>query len=144
MFVHLRLHSEFSIVDGAVRIPAAVKAAAAAGQGALALTDLNNMFGAVKFYKKARAAGVKPLLGAEVMLKDWPGATRDPAAAHGPNAQAAPKILLLAQNDRGYLNLCEGHVIAIQESRQFCEKRTRLRSKGLFPRRASDQSNNAL
>ena len=108
MFVHLRLHSEFSVVDGAVRIPAAVKAAAASQQGALALTDLNNMFGAVKFYKKARGAGVKPILGAEVMLQDWPGSPPESAHVVTPaSANVATKIVLLVQNHQGYLNLCE-------------------------------------
>jgi DNA polymerase-3 subunit alpha len=58
-FVHLRLHSEFSIVDGIVRIDDAVERAAADGMGALALTDLANVFGMVKFYRAARAAGLK-------------------------------------------------------------------------------------
>ena len=107
MFVHLRLHSEFSVVDGAVRIPAAVKAAAQSAQGALALTDLSNMFGALKFYNKARGVGVKPVLGAEVMLHDWPGFVPD--AGHGLPSQSAvpPKLVLLVQNHQGYLNLCE-------------------------------------
>ena len=56
-FVHLRLHSEFSIVDGTVRIDDAVAAAAADGMPALAITDLANVFGLVKFYKAARARG---------------------------------------------------------------------------------------
>ena len=106
MFVHLRLHTEFSVVDGTVRIDDVVAAAAADGQPALAITDLNNLFGGIKFYKGARGAGLKPVLGAEVMLQ---GLGTDAAAAPGagPNAQPMPRVLLLAQNREGYLNLCE-------------------------------------
>jgi len=69
MFVHLRLHTEFSVVDGTNRIDDSIAAAAAAGQPALAITDLNSMFGAIKFYKAARSGGVKPLIGAEIVLE---------------------------------------------------------------------------
>jgi len=62
MFVHLRLHTEFSVVDGTNRIDDVVAAAATDHQPALAITDLNNLFGAVKFYKAARGAGVKPVI----------------------------------------------------------------------------------
>jgi DNA polymerase III subunit alpha len=104
MFIHLRLHSEFSVVDGTVRIDDVVAAAAADGQPALALTDYNNLFGAIKFYKAARGAGVQPLLGAEVQLQDL-----GPPAAPGASVvhQALPRMLLLAQGRQGYLNLCE-------------------------------------
>src|SRR5690349_16330869 len=96
MFVHLRLHSEFSIVDGTNRIDEIVKAAAADGQPALAITDLNNLFGAIKFYKAARGAGVKPIIGAEIMLQ---GLGKDPAIIS--------RISVLVQSRLGYLNLCE-------------------------------------
>ncbi|MFN3492986.1 MAG: DNA polymerase III subunit alpha [Hydrogenophaga sp.] len=105
MFVHLRLHTEFSVVDGTNRIDDAVAAAAANRQPALAITDLSNLFGAVKFYKAARSAGVKPLLGAEVMLQ---GFTEDtPGAMPGSHQPAAPRVVLLVQDQQGYLNLCE-------------------------------------
>ena len=71
MFIHLRLHTEFSVVDGTNRIDEVVAAAIADGQPALAITDLNNLFGAIKFYKAARGAGVKPLISAEVVLKGF-------------------------------------------------------------------------
>ncbi|SEA13882.1 DNA polymerase III subunit alpha [Variovorax sp. YR216] len=96
MFVHLRLHTEFSVVDGTNRIDDVVKAAAADQQPALAITDLNNLFGGVKFYKEARGKGVKPVLGAEVVVE---GLGSDPAAL--------ARIVLLVQNKEGYLNLCE-------------------------------------
>ncbi len=96
MFVHLRLHTEFSVVDGTNRIDEVVQAAAADGQPALAITDLNNLFGAVKFYKQARGKGVKPLLGAEVCLE---GLGKDPAAV--------TRVVLLVQDQQGYLNLSE-------------------------------------
>src|SRR5258705_336697 len=67
-FVHLRLHSEFSITDGIVRIDEAVARAAADGMPALAITDLANVFGMIKFYKAARAAGVKPIIGCDVWI----------------------------------------------------------------------------
>ena len=76
-FVHLRAHTEFSVVDGTLRIDDAVAAAAADGQGALAITDLSNLFGAVKFYSAARRAGVKPIIGAEVCLAAEPGEKAD-------------------------------------------------------------------
>ncbi|TSE33883.1 DNA polymerase III subunit alpha [Tepidimonas charontis] len=106
MFVHLRLHTEFSIVDGTTRIDDAVARAAADGQPALAITDFNNLFGGIKFYKAARAAGVKPLLGAELQLAgldDAAGAVGVPATT----PQTPPRVLVLVQHHRGYLNLCE-------------------------------------
>ncbi len=105
MFTHLRLHTEFSVVDGTNRIDDVVAAAAADGQPALAITDLSNLFGGVKFYKEARAAGIKPILGAEVMLQGFTEET--PNAMPGAHQPAAPRVLLLVQDKQGYLNLSE-------------------------------------
>ena len=96
MFVHLRLHTEFSVVDGTNRIDETVTAAAADGQPALAITDLNNLFGGIKFYKEARARGVKPVIGAEVLLQGL-----------GKEGTQLSRLVLLVQNHQGYLNLCE-------------------------------------
>jgi DNA polymerase-3 subunit alpha len=94
MFVHLRLHTEFSVVDGTNRIDELAKAAAKDGQPALAITDLNNLFGAIKFYKEMRGKGVKPILGAEIFLEGEAGA-------------APSRLLVLVQGRQGYLNLSE-------------------------------------
>ena len=94
MFVHLRLHTEFSVVDGTNRIDEVAKAAARDGQPALAITDFNNLFGAIKFYKETRGKGVKPILGAEVLLE-------------GEGSAAPSRLIVLVQNRQGYLNLSE-------------------------------------
>ena len=96
MFVHLRLHTEFSIVDGTNRIDDIVKVAAKDAQPALAITDLSNLFGAIKFYKAARGKGIKPVIGAEIFLE---GLSQD--------AGVTSRVLLLVQNTQGYLNLSE-------------------------------------
>src|SRR4051794_28495854 len=96
MFVHLRLHTEFSVVDGTNRIADIVKAAAADQQPALGISDLSNLFGAIKFYKQGRGAGLKPVIGSEVMLQGF-----------APDDQAISRVVLLVQNHKGYLNLCE-------------------------------------
>src|SRR5574341_531469 len=67
-FLHLRLHSEYSISDGIVRIDDAVARAAEDGMPALALTDLGNAFGLVKFYQAARSQGIKPIIGCDLWL----------------------------------------------------------------------------
>ena len=67
-FVHLRLHSEYSVTDGIVRLGDALARAASDGMPALALTDLANVFGLVKFYSSARGKGIKPLLGSDVFI----------------------------------------------------------------------------
>jgi DNA polymerase-3 subunit alpha len=94
-FVHLRTHTEFSVVDGTLRVDDAVKAAAKDGQVAMAITDLSNLFGGIQFYNAARKKGVQPLLGADIWLE--------------PDAEARPasRLLLLVQDRTGYLNLCE-------------------------------------
>jgi DNA polymerase III subunit alpha len=94
-FVHLRLHSEFSITDGIVRIDEAVARAAADGMPALAITDLANVFGMIKFYKAARAAGVKPVIGCDVWITNE--SERD----------KPHRLLLLTQSRPGYLRLSE-------------------------------------
>ncbi len=94
-FVHLRLHSEYSVADGIVRIDDAVERAAADGMPALALTDAGNVFGMVKFYEAARAAGVKPVIGVDCWLQNE--ADRDKPF----------RILLLVASRAGYLHLCE-------------------------------------
>ena len=94
-FIHLRVHSEFSITDGVVRINDAVLEAQKDGMGALALTDLSNLFGLVRFYTAARSAGVKPIAGADV----WVTNVQDFDQPY--------RLLLLVQNHSGYLNLCQ-------------------------------------
>jgi len=96
MFVHLRLHTEYSVIDGTTRIAEVIKAAAADSQPALAITDLSNLFGAIKFYKEGRKRGVKPLIGAEVWLEGM-----------GKETGQLSRVLLLVQNHAGYLNLSE-------------------------------------
>jgi DNA polymerase III subunit alpha len=108
-FVHLRTHSEFSVVDGTLRVDDAAVAARADGQGALALTDLGNLFGAIKFYRACMSRGVKPILGADVWMEpavDPVGAATSTDAAAVPNDRAPTRLLLLAQDMRGYLTLC--------------------------------------
>ena len=73
MFIHLRTHTEYSVVDGMLRVDAAAAAARAAGQVALAITALSTLFGAVKHYKACRGKGVKPLIGADVWMEPIPG-----------------------------------------------------------------------
>ena len=94
-FVHLRLHSEYSVTDSVVRLDGAVAAAADDGMPALALTDLGNVFGLVKFYQAARQSGVKPVVGCEVWIEN--AAARD----------KPHRLLLLCQTRAGYRNLCE-------------------------------------
>ncbi|NJD35637.1 MAG: DNA polymerase III subunit alpha [Betaproteobacteria bacterium] len=96
-FVHLRLHSEYSITDGLTRIDEVIAQAAADGQPALAITDLANLFGMVKFYTAARGIGVKPIIGCDVWIGDDVADKND-----GP-----VRLLLLARNRAGYLRLCE-------------------------------------
>ena len=96
MFVHLRLHTEYSVVDSTCRIDDIVKAVAKDSQPALAITDLNNLFGAIKFYREARGKGVKPLIGTEIMLEGL-----------GADVTATSRMVLLVQNKQGYLNMSE-------------------------------------
>jgi DNA polymerase-3 subunit alpha len=88
------LHSEYSITDGILRVEEAVAKAAADGMPALALTDLSNLFGLVKFYQEARAKGVKPIIGCDAWVRNE--ADRDKPT----------RILLLCQSYAGYLRLC--------------------------------------
>ncbi len=94
-FIHLRLHSEYSISDGIVRLDDAVARALKDGMPALALTDLSNLFGLVKFYLGARKKGVKPILGCDVWVSNE--AERDRPS----------RVLLLVQNREGYRLLSE-------------------------------------
>jgi DNA polymerase-3 subunit alpha len=94
-FVHLRTHTEFSVVDGTLRVDDAASLARADAQVALAITDLNNLFGAVKFYTACRKQGVKPIIGADVLMEPDGG------------DKQATRLVLLVQNTQGYLNLSE-------------------------------------
>ena len=94
-FTHLRVHSEYSIVDGLVRIDDLVGAAAKDKQPALAVTDLANMFCMVRFYKAARGKGIKPIVGVDAWI------TNDD------NRDKPSRLLILAKNRTGYLQLCE-------------------------------------
>jgi DNA polymerase-3 subunit alpha len=90
-FVHLRLHTEYSLVDGTVRI----KAVAEAGMPAVAVTDQSNMFAMVKFYRAAMAAGVKPIIGVDMWLRN-------------PEQPTRPwRLVLLCKNREGYRHLTE-------------------------------------
>jgi DNA polymerase-3 subunit alpha len=91
-FVHLRVHTEFSLKDSVVRIPELVERVAALGMGAVAVTDQNNLFAMVKFYREALKRGVKPIIGADVLLR----------------SRAAPtRLTLLCKDPAGYQNVTD-------------------------------------
>ncbi len=94
-FVHLRVHSEYSITDSIVRLDGLVAAAIKDQQPAVALTDLCNTFGWIKFYKAARGKGLKPILGADVLI------------TNAKDRDRPFKALLLVRDRSGYLRLCE-------------------------------------
>lgn len=92
IFVHLHTHTEFSLSDGLLRLPSLIAKACEFGMPALAITDLNNLYGAVKFYQCAIEEGIKPIIGAEIDLLDADKAV-------------PPRLTLLCQNNTGYKNL---------------------------------------
>lgn len=89
-FVHLRLHTEYSLVDGLIRIKSLVKQVAAAGMPAVAVTDMSNLFALIKFYKAALGAGIKPIVGVEVWVR---------------RGDDSARLVLLCQNLTGYRHL---------------------------------------
>ncbi len=101
-FVHLHVHSEYSLLDGAIRIDRMIKKCLDLEMRSVALTDHGNMFGAVQFYEQATKAGIKPIIGSEIYVA--PGDRRDhsPFKDGGPNAY---HLVLLAMNEEGYKNL---------------------------------------
>jgi len=94
-FVHLRLHTEYSLLDGIVRVPELMAAVARANMPAVALTDQSNLFAMVKFYKEAQAAGVKPLIGVDVWIRE--AGERTPPS----------RLVFLCQNLVGYRHLTQ-------------------------------------
>ncbi|MGH8048829.1 MAG: DNA polymerase III subunit alpha [Chthoniobacterales bacterium] len=100
-FVHLHLHTEYSLLDGAIRTKDLMKRAVEYGMPAVAMTDHGNLFGAVEFYKNATEAGVKPIIGCEMYIS--PGSMHDKKASSG--KEAAYHFTVLAETDEGYRNL---------------------------------------
>src|SRR5579885_1474665 len=91
-FVHLRLHTEYSLIDSIVRVPALIEAVADAGMPAVAATDQCNLFAMVKFYRAALARGVKPVIGVDLLVRE-PGERQQPS-----------RLTLICQNQTGYHN----------------------------------------
>ena len=91
-FVHLHVHSEYSLVDGIIRVDELLDRSIGLGYHSVALTDLTNLFGLIEFYRSARSRGIKPIVGSEINV------------AKDKDSISAP-IVLLAMNKQGYINL---------------------------------------
>ena len=100
-FVHLHLHTEYSLLDGATRISTIADKAAALGQSAVAITDHGTMYGVVEFYNALRAKGIKPIIGCEVYV-----AARGRLSKEGKQDISGHHLILLCKNEVGYRNLC--------------------------------------
>ncbi|HEY6190107.1 MAG TPA: DNA polymerase III subunit alpha [Pyrinomonadaceae bacterium] len=102
-FVHLHLHTDFSLLDGAIQIKPLARRTAELGMDACAMTDHGNMFGAISFYNQMKAQGVKPIIGCETYITR--GNRKDRAGAAAPGEKANFHLILLAKNLAGYQNL---------------------------------------
>src|SRR3954453_6537727 len=97
-FTHLHLHTLYSLLDGAIRMPDLIKNVTAKGMKSVAVTDHGNMFGTIDFYSKAKAAGIKPIIGTEAYVAGAKGMEdRSERVGH--------HLILLAKNKEGYANL---------------------------------------
>ena len=99
-FVHLHVHTEYSLLDGACRIPALVSRAKSLGQEALAITDHGVMYAAIDFYKACNKQGIKPIIGCEVYVA--PRSLQDKVHGQDNNYH---HLVLLCENETGYHNL---------------------------------------
>ncbi|MCD6155521.1 MAG: PHP domain-containing protein, partial [Candidatus Atribacteria bacterium] len=100
-FVHLHVHSEYSLLDGAIRIDDLLDKVQKNDMEAVALTDHGVMYGTVEFYKKAKSRGIKPIIGCEVYVA--PGSRFEKTALKG--SEPAYHLVLIAKNQEGYRNL---------------------------------------
>src|SRR3954468_11151792 len=112
-FVHLHVHSQYSLLEATCRSKSLAKKAAELQMPALALTDLGNMFGAIEFFFACKDAGVKPIVGLEVFIAPKSRLVKgeDKEAAQQPSR----RLVLLAQNQAGYRALCKISSIGYQE-----------------------------
>ncbi len=101
-FVHLHVHTQYSLLDGAMRIDPLLQRAASFQMPSLAITDHGTMYGAIEFYEKAYKAGIKPIIGCEVHVASTSRFDRDPRQKGG-----LFHLILLAKNAQGYKNLCK-------------------------------------
>nr|MCU0557964.1 PHP domain-containing protein [Desulfobacterales bacterium] len=130
-FVHLHVHTQYSLLDGAIRIDSLLKRVTDFGMSSVAITDHGTMFGALEFYDKACQAGIKPIIGCECYVA--PRTLRDKTPL---DSKGVTHLILLAQNQEGYHNLCQ--LASIAQLQGFYYKpridRTLLRthSKGLI------------
>ena len=97
-FVHLHLHSEYSLLDGSTRINLLPQRVKDLGMDAVALTDHGNMYGAIAFYKACKDAGVKPILGCEVYISEKDMTLKD-------RTNKRYHLILLAENNEGFKNI---------------------------------------
>ncbi len=123
-FIHLRLHTEYSISDGIAQVDSAIARAVADGMPALGISDLANLFGMVKFYKGARGKGLKPVIGCDVWITN--AADRDKPS----------RVLLICKNRKGYGQLCELLTLAFMENKY--RGRAEIRREWLTAEAASD------
>jgi DNA polymerase-3 subunit alpha len=130
-FVHLHLHTEYSLLDGAIRMKELMKKAIEFKMPAVAITDHGNLFGAIEFYQEARRAGVKPIIGCEAYIA--PGSHKD---RPGSRREAAYHFTLLAQNETGYRNLVKlvttAHLDGFHYAPRIDKELLAARSEGLI------------
>src|SRR5437762_10726801 len=112
-FVHLHVHTHYSLLDGANRIPDLVKRCKSLGMDSLAITDHGSMFGVIEFFNECKKEGIKPILGMEAYMA--PGDRRERTTPGGNAGEAAFHLLLLAENPEGYKNLIRLSSIAYKE-----------------------------
>jgi DNA polymerase-3 subunit alpha len=130
-FVHLHLHTEYSLLDGSIRMKELMKKAAEFKMPAVAMTDHGNLFGAIEFYQEAQRAGVKPIIGCEVYVA--PGSHKDRPPSR---RESAYHFTLLAENESGYRNLVKlvtaAHLDGFHYAPRIDKEMLAARSQGLI------------
>ena len=123
-FVHLHLHSEFSLLDGAIKFDPLLERVKEFGMPAVALTDHGNLFGAVEFARKAKSAGIKPIIGCEAYITPQSRKDRTPASR-------THHLTVLAMDEEGYKNISQLSTLGYLEG---------FYHKNLVPSKATIQS----
>ncbi len=115
-FVHLHLHTQYSLLDGVNKIPDVLKQAHKLGQPAIAMTDHGNMHGAIEFFQAAKKTGIKPIIGCELYVNP---VSRHERKTVNQGGAATNHLTVLAKNQEGYKNLCKLVTLAYKEGFYF-------------------------